>query len=162
MRNVRGEGEDPWIWPEETKPEGWERNSLWLAGQSSSLPPQRTHTMEDGFFSLLKTIYFHCRQQSSSFLSDPALARTLPTRNTPHFLSQKYNGLHVLLNVSIHTYPPKRNQCAWEAVMVKNKIIKVCHNHLNVWMQNLRTKTPKSSRFSPKLFTITERYVTLV
>lgn len=135
--------------------------SVWLVRAAAS-PPQRTHTMEDVFFSLLKTIYFHCRQQSSSFLSDPALARTLPTRNTPHFLSQKYNGLHVLLNVSIHTYPPKRNQCAWEAVMVKNKIIKVCHNHLNVWMQNLRTKTPKSSRFSPKLFTITERYVTLV
>lgn len=140
------------------------REEFPLSGWSEQQPPppQRTHTMEDVFFFLLKTIYFHCRQQSRSFLSDPALARTLPTRNTPHFLSQKYNGLHVLLNVSIHTYPPKRNQCAWEAVMVKNKIIKVRHNHLNVWMQNLRTKTPKSSRFSPKLFTITERYVTLV
>lgn len=134
--------------------------SVWLVRAAAS--PPHTHTMEDVFFFLLKNIYFHCRQQSSSFLSDPALARTLPTRNTPHFLSQKYNGLHVLLNVSIHTYPPKRNQCAWEAVMVKNKIIKVCHNHLNVWMQNFRTKTPKSFRFSPKLFTITERYVTLV
>lgn len=135
--------------------------SVWLVRAAASPPPTHTHNGRCFFF-LLKTIYFHCRQQSSSFLSDPALARTLPTRNTPHFLSQKYNGLHVLLNVSIHTYPPKRNQCAWEAVMVKNKIIKVCHNHLNVWMQNLRTKTPKSSRFSPKLFTITERYVTLV
>lgn len=67
-----------------------------------SLPPP--HTNEGVFFSFFY-IYFHCTQQSSSFLSDPALARTLPTRNTPHFLSQKYNGLHVLHDVSIHTHP---------------------------------------------------------
>lgn len=131
MRNVRGEGEHPWIQPPRNEASGTEGGIPfdWLDAGKSKAGNLRfpLHTMEWHFFFFLS---------NRLYSSDPAVAQSLPARNTAHFLSRR--GWRARVGCTC------RSVCAGRCHGKKNKNIRVCHNHPKVAERQLRRNSTAS------------------
>lgn len=126
-----GKGNTPGSSPRETKPAG-PREEFPLTDWT--LEKARLETWDSPSTQWNDIFFFFLSNRLYS--SDPAVAQSLPARNTAHFLSRR--GWRARVGCTC------RSVCAGRCHGKKNKNIQVCHNHPKVAERQLRRNSTAS------------------